>query len=69
MVNDVNYNFYIDVDPPIFLNKIAIDEWERPTLGTQLKFKFTGRKVWEVSRVVPPSNPSDQEVTYYVLEV
>ena len=44
-----------------------MEEWERPSLGTELKVP-TSTKTWTVVRVEPPNNPAGQQNTYFIQE-
>lgn len=53
---------------PTLVAHVKIDEWERPSKGTELKLPVSS-KTWVVVRVDPPSNPAGQQNTYFIEEV
>lgn len=66
----MNYTFYWDGQPwdsdDILIGTIFRDQWQRPTLGQEIKIKG---KVVKVTRIDPAANPSNTSVTYYVEEI
>ena len=66
----MNYEFWWDCAPwgvdDIPIGHVFRDEWQRPTVGIQLKIKG---KLVVVTRTDPTSNSATAAVKYYVSEV
>ncbi len=65
------YAFYIEKNgkqPTVFITTQNMLEAFRPILGTQLTLPQT-RKLYQVVRIEPNSNPTGQTNEYYVVEL
>ena len=66
-MENINYLIYIVGNggniSDTLLGVIFREPWERPQLGQELSIK---NKIFRVVKVVPPSNPSNVTVSYYV---
>lgn len=53
-----------------FIQTSQMDPGIRPSLGTQMRLgRSSSTKLWKVVLVSPPTNPSNQKVTYFMKEV
>lgn len=67
-----NYRFWDYTDPNSISFLLYTDwpEWQRPQMGQQLQLpQVTGDKMWRVTDIDPISNPTDQEVDYFLTPV
>lgn len=48
-----------------FVVHLKIEEWKRPSVGSQIKLPVSS-KIWTIVRVEPPNNPPGQSNTYFI---
>jgi hypothetical protein len=63
----MNYEFWFDGQPhgkdDLPIGYVFREEWQRPTIGGQVRIK--GRN-YKITRTSPAGNPTGQKVIYYV---
>lgn len=53
---------------PTFVIHLKIEEWQRPSVGTEIKLPNSS-KTWTIVRVEPPGNPAGRSNTYFIEDV
>ena len=53
---------------PTFVIHLGIDEWQRPTVNSEIILPISSA-IWRVVRVELPTNPAGQSNTYFIEEV